>query len=97
MSYQLRIRIKARKDIDSILDWYLERSKPTAIKFHEQLQKNFKFILKHPLSKEIRYKTIRMSHLKKFPVSVHYSVNKKNKVIIIYAVLFSMVDPEKWG
>ena len=96
MSYQLQIRIRARKDIEKILDWYLERNKTAALKYQEQLQDNIEFILKHPLSMEIRYKTIRMSHLKNFPVSLHYSVNEKSEIILLYSVQFSMENPEKW-
>lgn len=96
MSYSLQIRVKARKDIEKIMEWYIEKSRNAAIKYQEQLKENIDFILKHPLSKEIRYKAIRMSHLKKFPVSIHFSVNTKTKVIIIYTVQFSMDNPEKW-
>ncbi len=96
MSYTLQIRIRARKDIEKIMDWYLEKSKDAAIKYQDQLQENIEFILKHPLSMEIRYKTIRMAHLKNFPVSLHYNVNEKSKIIVLYTVQFSMENTEKW-
>jgi len=96
MSFKLEIRGDARIDILNCLDWFLNKSVSTGEKLQIQIEDSINRILKTPFAFEIRYKETRLIHLKNFPISIHYSINEKLKLVTLVAVLSSNENPEKW-
>jgi hypothetical protein len=95
MSFRLEFRSSVKKDILLLLEWYLDKSVSNAEKFQIQLEEAKLIITKQPYSFQIRYKEVRMSHLKNFPVSLHYVINEKLKIVTLIAVLSSKQDSKK--
>ncbi|MEO8664981.1 MAG: type II toxin-antitoxin system RelE/ParE family toxin [Ignavibacteria bacterium] len=92
--YKLIISIEAISDIDEILMWYDLHSAGLAKEFYQSLIRGLKHILTFPLSYQKIFHDKRRCKLKKFPISIFYSINKIKTEIVIGAVLHQKRNPE---
>jgi len=53
-------------------------------------------ILQNPYSFPIKYKNTRAVPVKDFPFTIHYFIDKQNKVIAILSVFKTPQNPQKW-
>lgn len=63
------------------------------ISFENSISKTIQQIQKNPLKVQIRYNTIRVAILSKFPFGIHYTV-RENEILII-AVFHTSENPAK--
>lgn len=94
MTYKLHISPKAKKDIDKATEHYFKIQKKLAQRFARDLRAKTKYIHKKPLHIQVRYDSIRIAHLKKFPYSIHFAIEEQT--IIILAVFHMATDDKKW-
>lgn len=95
MTYKLVVSTSALKDIDKATEYYFDIKKNLAKRFNKDLKASTKYILKNPLHIQIRYDNIRIAHLKKFPYSIHFTIEEQT--IIILAVFNMAMDDQKWS
>jgi len=81
MDYNLTILPKALNDIKQIALWYDSKQKGLGTKFISYLKKEIYYIQSNPLQFQSRYKNIRVCNTRKFPYSIHFSI-QKHKIII---------------
>ncbi|MBU2466978.1 MAG: type II toxin-antitoxin system RelE/ParE family toxin, partial [Bacteroidetes bacterium] len=65
-------------------------------RFTAEVRENVHFIRQNPKASNIRYKNVRTTILNIFPFMVHYTIDEKNKTIIVSAVLHTCRNPELW-
>jgi hypothetical protein len=51
---------------------------------------------KNPKAPNIRYKNVRTAVLNMFPFLVHYTIDERNKTIVVSAVLHTSRNPKLW-
>lgn len=97
MSFTRVILSKANEDIKEIAFHYSSIKNKLAREFLQKLRSDLFTITNNPTICQVRYgSVVRLSHLNKFPYSVHYTIDDSRKRIVVLAV-FSMADnPKKW-
>ncbi|MDT8394664.1 MAG: type II toxin-antitoxin system RelE/ParE family toxin [Bacteroidales bacterium] len=86
----------AKKDIREAALWYEERQTGLGKRFTAEVREKAHFIRQNPKASNIRYDSVRTSVLNMFPFMVHYTIEEKNKTIIVAAVLHTSRNPELW-
>lgn len=86
----------AKKDIREAALWYEERQTGLGKRFTAEVREKVHFIRQNPKVSNIRYDSVRTSVLNMFPFMVHYTIEEKNKTIIVAAVLHTSRNPELW-
>jgi plasmid stabilization system protein ParE len=94
MAYTLHIAEAAEGDIREALLWYEEQMEGLGYNFEKHISKALDSLREKPLKNQIRYGSVRMFFLKKFPYGIHFYVSDNN--ILIVAVFHTSRDPEKW-
>ena len=93
MAFKFKVEPSAFIDIQNEIDHYNTQQKGLGRKFWLEVNHYFKAIRKNPFY-QIRYDEIRCLPLKKFPSMIHFSVDEKNKMIIVRAVIKTNKDPQ---
>lgn len=94
MAFTIEITEAAEKEIREAFLCYEEQREKLGSKFEEHVTKAIDDIRKNPFKYQVRYKSIRVQFLKKFPFGVHYVVNEEK--ILLVAVFHTSLDPENW-
>ncbi|MBT1704826.1 type II toxin-antitoxin system RelE/ParE family toxin [Chryseosolibacter indicus] len=76
MSYCLIVKPLAEKDIEEIYSWYNQQRVGLGDIFLTELERSFDFIEKGPAQYQVRYKEVRMTQIKSFPICVHYTIEE---------------------
>ncbi len=96
MSYRLFIDPAARLDILESIRWYNEQKADLGRQFYNILKRTMVRIKKSPESFQVRYKSLRMAPVGKFPFMIVYQINQTKKHIAIIAVLHTSRNPQIW-
>ncbi len=86
----------AKEDIREAAKWYNKQQNGLGKQFTAEVRENVHFIRQNPKASNVRYKNIRTTVLNVFPFMIHYTIDEKNKAIIISAVLHTSRDPKIW-
>lgn len=86
----------AKEDIREATRWYNKQQKGLGKRFITEIRKKVHFIRQNPKGSNIRYNSVRTAVLNMFPFMVHYTIDEKNKTIIVSAVLHTSRDPKLW-
>lgn len=90
----IEILPEAESDIRTAYVWYFDISEVLANRFEAEVEKHLIAISKNYLHYENRYLSVRVCVLKKFPYSIHFTV--ENQVILILLVTHHKKNPAKW-
>lgn len=94
MAYRVVITEAAENDVYEAYLWYEEQKEGLGDIFESHLSKTIAGIKEDPLKLQVRYNTIRICFLKKFPYGIHFNIT--DKIIIIMAVFHTSRDPGIW-
>ena len=86
----------AKEDIREAALWYNKRQNGLGKKFTAEVREKVHFIRQNPKASNIRYNSVRTAVLNVFPFMVHFTIDEKNKTVIVSAVLHTSRDPEIW-
>jgi plasmid stabilization system protein ParE len=86
----------AKEDIREAARWYNKRQIGLGKRFTTEVREKVHFIRQNPKALIIRYNSVRTAVLNVFPFMVHFTIDEKNKTIIISAVLHTSRNPELW-
>jgi len=95
MTYKIKVEPEALQDIQDGIDWYNEQQTGLGRKFHTEVKTFFKKLRSNPFF-QIRYDEVRCIPLKKYPFMIHYTLNEKEKVVVIRAVFNTHRNPGIW-
>jgi plasmid stabilization system protein ParE len=93
--YTIVLDPRAIRDIQQAIEYYDEQVPGLGEKFVGVLNKQLLLLEKNPFFR-IRYDSVRCLSLKKFPYMVHFTVDEEHRLVAIWAVLHTSMDPNKW-
>lgn len=86
----------ANQDIREAALWYNEKQKGLGKRFTAQVRGTVHYIKQNPEAFNVRYDNVRTAVLNVFPFMIHYTVDDKNKTVLIAAVLHTSRNPDTW-
>jgi toxin ParE1/3/4 len=92
MKYKIQIEPEAQQDIQDAVRWYNSQQKGLGRRFYDEL-KEFIAALKHNPLYQIRYDNVRCLPIKKFPYTLHFTINETEKLVVIRAVFHTSRHP----
>lgn len=92
-NFELKIQKRAELEINEISEYYESLSEGLGTKFYIELLDYIDTLYNIPYF-EKRYSSIRMLPLKKFPYSIHFSVDEINKIVTVHAVILDYQNPD---
>lgn len=95
MNYQILISPLAIQDIQQAIDYYDEQQLGLGEKFESALNEYLQVLKKYPLF-QFRYDKVRCLPLPKFPYMIHFTVDEKEKTVIIQAIFHTAKNPKSW-
>ena len=93
--YESVILLLAKKDIRDAARWYNEQSQGLGKRFTAEVRDSVRYIKQNPTACSIRYDQVRTAVLRVFPFMIHYTIDEKNKTVVISAVLHTSKDPKE--
>ncbi len=96
MTYKSIILPQAKNEIREAARYYNDQKTDLGLRFLKEVKSRVASISKQPEIYQIRYRTVRMALLKKFPYSIHYCIDDENKHIVVLALFHQAQDPTKW-
>ncbi len=93
MAFKVVILKRAEIEIDEAVFYYENIKKGLGKKFVSEYQTNLKTLKSIPFF-EIKYNVIRTLPLKKFPYTLHISVDENDKKVFIHALTCDYQNPE---
>jgi hypothetical protein len=94
--YKVQYSIESVGQIKRITNWYKEINSELGNRFAKHLRRAVNNVKDNPFNASFRYDDVRYAVVKKFPYAAHYTVNKKEYLVIIHAVFAFQENPEKW-
>ena len=95
MSFKIKIEKEAKQDIQDAISWYNKKEKGLGRKFHAEVKEYLQILVYKP-KYQVRYDQVRCLPLKRFPFMLHFTVDAKNKIVTVRAVLNTARDPKIW-
>lgn len=86
----------AKEDIKEAALWYNKKQIGLGKRFTAQVREKVQFIKQNPKACNVRYNKVRTAVLNVFPFMLHYSIDEKNKVVLVSAVLHTRRNPNVW-
>jgi plasmid stabilization system protein ParE len=94
MIFSIAIADASEEDLRMAYHWYKEQNEKLANNFEMHFSKGIDSIQKNPFKTQVRYKSIRVFFLKKFPYGIHFKV--EDTTILIVAVFHTSMNPRQW-
>ncbi|MCC5916974.1 MAG: type II toxin-antitoxin system RelE/ParE family toxin [Cryomorphaceae bacterium] len=94
--YKAIILPLAKEDIIEAAHYYNEKQKGLGKRFTREVRSKIEYICTNPKSVAVRYDKTRCALLDVFPFMVHFSMDEKQKMIIVSAVFHTSLNPQKW-
>jgi len=96
MSYKILIDPIARIDILQSAMWYNEQQPGLGRRYYNSVRQTIKSIKDNPYQYQLRYRTLRMALVQKFPFMVIYLIDENNKQVAITAIFHTSRNPQIW-
>lgn len=90
--YEIIILVRADLEVDEIAEYYESLSNGLGTKFFNEYQNYVDTLATFPFFEE-KYNIVRILPLKKFPYTIHYTVDEITKIVSIQAVTSNYQDP----
>jgi hypothetical protein len=91
-NFKLQILSRAKFEVDEAADYYESKSKGLGKLFYLEFKSYSKTLRSIPFFEE-KYNIIRTLPLKKFPYTIHFTVDENEKLVSIQAVTSNYQDP----
>jgi len=96
LSYTIKIDVDAFSDIQNTFEWYELQVKGLGLRYKNQAKKQINFLKKNPFLFSIKYKDVRCYKIEKFPFLIHYTVDKFEEIVSVFALFHTSRNPEIW-
>lgn len=94
--FKIKIDEDAVNDIQQTTDWYNEQIKGLGTRFQNQVKSQINSLkTKHDVH-ALRYADVHCMLIKKFPFMIHYTVDKVDEVVEIFAIIHTSRNPKIW-
>ena len=92
-NFELMVLKRAELEVDEISEYYELISEGLGVKFYSEY-KDYVETLKNIPFFEVNYTIIRKLPLKKFPYTIHFTINEAEKLVSIQAITCDYQNPE---
>ncbi|MFZ0598941.1 MAG: type II toxin-antitoxin system RelE/ParE family toxin [Flavobacterium sp.] len=92
INFKLQILSRAKLEVDEAANYYESRSKGLGKLFYLEFKSYRKTLENIPFFEE-KYNSIRTLPLKKFPYTIHFTVDENKKLVSIQAVTSNYQNP----
>ncbi len=94
--HKVFITVRAHDEIQQGIDYYNGQAKGLGKKFHAAVKETIAYLRQAPF-RQIRYDNVRCLLVKKYPYMLHFTVDEKEPLIILHAVIHTSLNPdESW-
>jgi|ERR1019366_2473228 plasmid stabilization system protein ParE len=93
MAFELLIDYRAHLDVEEAIDHYISKSVKVADKLHDTIEDAYDLLETNPFF-QVRYKDYRCLPLKGFPYMLHFSIDEKQNIVRIHALINTSKDPD---
>lgn len=90
--FEIIILLRADLEADEIAEYYESLSEGLGTKFFNEYQDYVDTLYTFPFFEE-KYQIVRTLPLKKFPYTIHFTVDEVNKIVSVHAVTSNHQDP----
>ena len=90
--YEIIILIRADFEVDEIAEYYENISNGLGTKFYNEFQNHVETLKTFPFFEE-KYSKVHVLPLKKFPYTIHFTIDEKEKIVFIQAIICDYQDP----
>lgn len=90
--FEIIILLRAELEVDEIAEYYESLSNGLGTKFFNEYQDYVDTLITFPFFEE-KYNTVRTLPLKKFPYTIHFTVDEITKIVSIQAITSNYQDP----
>lgn len=90
--FEIIILLRADLEVDEIAEYYESLSSGLGTKFFNEYQDYVETLKTFPFFEE-KYNIVRILHLKKFPYTIHFTVDQNEKIVTVLAVTSNYQDP----
>lgn len=94
MSYKVRFKRAARRDIERAFTWYEKQSEGLGTEFLRSVAAGTSQLTNIPLIHTVEYNNVRRAHLRRFPYSLHFLV--ENEEVIVLGCIDQRSNPANW-
>lgn len=91
--YKLIILVRADLEADEISEYYESLSKGLGTKFYNDFEDYVETLKTFPFFEE-KYNIVRTLPLKKFPYTIHFTVDELEKIVSIQAITNNYQNPD---
>ncbi|MBD0288539.1 MAG: type II toxin-antitoxin system RelE/ParE family toxin [Flavisolibacter sp.] len=95
MIYTIAFQPRAIIEYEQAVAWYRERSKQASENFEAAVDERINLLRSQPDRYKKSYKQFHEVVLKKFPYSILYLINEKEKQVVISSIYHHRRNPEK--
>ena len=89
--YEIIILVRADLEVDDIIEYYELASNGLGTKFNDEFENYVETLKTFPFFEE-KYNIVRTLPLKKFPYTIHFTVDEFEKIVSIQAVTSNHQD-----
>ncbi|WP_026727324.1 hypothetical protein [Flavobacterium denitrificans] len=90
--FEILILLRAELEVDEIAEYYESLSNGLGTKFFNEYQDYVDTLNTFPFFEE-KYSNVRILPLKKFPYTIHFTVDENLKIVSVQAVTSNYQDP----
>ena len=95
MTYKVEMLFSAQQDVLISAKQYNKKQKGLGKKFVQRVKEARKTLAHNPYFVK-RYKNIHTVPLEQFPFLVHFVIDERKKMVTIYAVLHTSLNPDRF-
>lgn len=94
MAFKVIVSPRAQKEIETSIDFYIERSENAPKDFILALEKAYESLSINPFY-ALRYKNVRSLKLAKFPFSLFFTINEDQQLVQVLSCFHNKRNPNK--
>jgi len=91
-NFKLKILSRAKLEVNEVTEYYESKSKGLGKVFYLEFKNYSKTLRNIPFFEE-KYNIVRILPLKKFPYTIHFTVDENEKIVFIQAVTSNNQNP----
>ncbi len=91
-NFKLKILSRAKLEVKEVTEYYESKTKGLGKAFYLEF-KNYSKTLRNIPFFEVKYNIVRTLPLKKFPYTIHFSIDENEKTVSIQALTSNHQDP----
>jgi hypothetical protein len=92
--WKIQYSLYAKVNIKEATTYYNTKRKGLGKQFYLDVKKQNTNLKRNPFY-SIRYNTIRCLALQKFPYMIHFELNEKESIVLIYAIICTLQNPDE--